>query len=492
MRLKKTLGILILALIVLVIGFYFILTHLGVEPGEYRVVVGPPGNTYADPEFYKEEEKEEETIPVSELPEAVAEQLKILVPDFGETFIGKDERDEGVIWLIKTSSIDGKFYFLQIWSDGRIGRITSGIDEIVETERRVFHRGKIQEISTDQVPKHVFESAKPFQSGLEFTKAYSVDAVGGHRYFVQFGSEKQGMIYSLNDDGEIRSAGRASLMIRPITLPKIETLEEIASNLSKYGDKYHVDKVIAKIQDVKLNPKKGFRFVVVGDSRSNLKVWQMVAQNINKRKPLFVINLGDMTRYGYSQNMDKYHFATLEEYANYFFLPIMGNHDCRRGGLSYEYVYGGPESRVYYFDYGNCRFIILDNCEGEDAVPWEEQIALADKWLSEKSDYHKFVFLHIPPPDVDKWAYHSMPPEMSAPFVKLMSKHEVDHVFMGHIHAYSTATYGGVDYTITGGGGAPLHTHYGKLGSVNNYVVVDVIKDKVKMKVVRFYPREKE
>ncbi|MCK4264228.1 MAG: hypothetical protein KAX27_04720, partial [Candidatus Aminicenantes bacterium] len=121
MRLKKTFGILIIALIVLVIGFYFILTHLGVEPGEYREVVGPPGNTYADPEFYKEEE----TIPVSELPEAVAEQLKILVPDFGETFIGKDERDEGVIWLIRTSYIDGKFYFLQIWSDGRIGRITS-------------------------------------------------------------------------------------------------------------------------------------------------------------------------------------------------------------------------------------------------------------------------------------------------------------------------------------------------------------------------------
>jgi hypothetical protein len=69
-----------------------------------------------------------------------------------------------------------------------------------------------------------------------------------------------------------------------------------------------------------------------------------------------------------------------------------------------------------------------------------------------------------------------------------MSQHSVDHVFLGHIHAYSTATYGGVDYTVTGGGGASLHTQYGEMGSRHHYVVVDVLKDKVEMTLVRFLP----
>jgi len=52
-------------------------------------------------------------------------------------------------------------------------------------------------------------------------------------------------------------------MLKPISW-KIETLEEIASNLSKYGDKFHVKEVIAKIQMMKFDKKEGFRFVVVG------------------------------------------------------------------------------------------------------------------------------------------------------------------------------------------------------------------------------------
>jgi len=60
----------------------------------------------------------------------------------------------------------------------------------------------------------------------------------------------------------------------------------------------------------------------------------------------------------------------------------------------------------------------------------------------------KFVFIHRPPAEIEKWAYHSMPYRMSRPFTKLMSQYKVDHVFCGHIHAYSTATYQGIPYTI--------------------------------------------
>ncbi|MEA2005472.1 MAG: metallophosphoesterase [Acidobacteriota bacterium] len=276
----------------------------------------------------------------------------------------------------------------------------------------------------------------------------------------------------------------------PSVQPKIETIEEIKSNLSKYGDKFYVNRLIKQVKSIKFNKQKGFRFVVFGDSRDNLEIFQMIVKSIKESQPLFAVNTGDMTPYGYSFDMDKYLFSTLEKYANYPFFPVMGNHDCRRGSLAYTFAFG-DESRVYHFDYGNCRFIILDNCERDNAMPWDKQLMLADRWLSEKKNYIKFVFMHKPPTDVEIWAYHAMPHEMSAPLVKLMSKHKVDHVFCGHIHAYSTATYGGVEYTVTGGGGAPLDSQYGELGSCYHYVIVDVLPDKIDMKVVRFLPAKK-
>lgn len=476
---KKVLWITVLVIIFITIGLGLILTPLDLRPTKYKEVVRNAGNAYADPAFYKNS--------ISELPKAVAEQLKIVVPNPVWITIEKVTEDEDIIWEIGTRSHDGRHYSLELWLDGRIRRIISRFGRVVEAGKRIFYPKKIQEILIDQVPEEVLKSTEPLRYGLELTKAYSVDAVGGHRYFIQFGSGDKSIVISLTDEGEIRSAGWASSMLKPITW-KIETLDEIASNLSKYGNKYHVDEVIAKIQTIKFDKQDGFRFIVVGDTRSNCKIWETIAQSLNKWQPLFVINIGDMTRYGYSDAMKEYLFSVLEKYANYSFLPVMGNHDCRRGSLQYEYAFGGDASRVYHFDYGDCRFIILDNNEGEGMMLWEEQLTLAEKWLSEKSEYRKFVFVHKPPYDVEKWAYHSMPSEMSAPFVKLMSKHKVNHVFSGHIHAYSTATYGGVEYTVTGGGGASLQSHYGELGSVHHYIVVDVLPDNIEMKVVCLLP----
>ncbi|MFC2161968.1 metallophosphoesterase family protein, partial [Acidobacteriota bacterium] len=264
--------------------------------------------------------------------------------------------------------------------------------------------------------------------------------------------------------------------------------DEIQGNLSQYGDKYHVETVLEKIDTAGIDIDKGFRFVVLGDNRSNLRVWQTVVESINKWNPLFAINLGDLTLNGYSWDMGGYYFQTLEEYAKYPLLAVAGNHDVRSGGLAYEYIFGGKDSRVFHFDVGNCRFVILDNTDDESAIPWEDQLQMADEWLDVDMQY-KFVFAHTPIYEVEKWTWHSMTEEMSGPFVKLMSKHSVDHVFFGHIHAYSTATYDGIEYTVTGGAGAGIHRRYGKSGSVNHYMVIDILPDSIEMRVVQLIPR---
>lgn len=76
-------------------------------------------------------------------------------------------------------------------------------------------------------------------------------------------------------------------------------------------------------------------------------------------------------------------------------------------------------------------------------------------------------------------------------FSELMSKHQVDHVFFGHIHAYSTATLNNVKYTITGGGGAELANRFGPEGNVHHYVICDVLPDgTIKQQIIRFDKHE--
>lgn len=97
------------------------------------------------------------------------------------------------------------------------------------------------------------------------------------------------------------------------------------------------------------------------------------------------------------------------------------------------------------------------------------------------------------PKNIDKWAYHAWGDEESKVFTDLMTKHKVAEVYLGHIHAYSTAKYGGVNYTISGGGGAELHDRYGPMGNVHHYIICDVSPyGTVKLQVVRFYDTTKE
>jgi hypothetical protein len=44
---------------------------------------------------------------------------------------------------------------------------------------------------------------------------------------------------------------------------------------------------------------------------------------------------------------------------------------------------------------------------------------------------------------------------------KLLKKYGVKTVFLGHIHLYDEMSYDGIEYIISGGGGAPLYRQYG-------------------------------
>lgn len=457
----------------------------GIVSVTFKEVVVPAGNTYADPKLLSPVEY----LPFDVLPAAVAEQFKEIAPEYKNLYIQKHGSKKNVSWSIKTMLGEKNYYTFSFLPDGKITRIRSYLNDETENAGKIFREGNIYEILPDQIPDQVLNRLSLFGFEERPSRAYSVKAEGGQRVFVQLGNVKNRMILSFTEEGEIRSAGRAQSMLRAYRPPRIEPIEEVQENLSKYGDRFHVNNVLKKIGNVHVDENESFRFVVFGDTRSDLQVWKAVLQSINKWEPLFAVNLGDLTLNGYSMDMDGYFVQALDKYARFPLLAVPGNHDVRSGGLPFEYIFGGKDSRVFHFDVSNCRFIIMDSTGVKSAVSWEEQLQMADEWLEVNKQY-KFVFIHTPLFEVEKWNYHSMEKEMSAPFAKLMSKHSVDHVFFGHIHAYSTATYEGVKYTITGGGGAGLHEEFGEMGAVNHYVIVDILPESIEMRVVHLIAKE--
>ena len=260
-----------------------------------------------------------------------------------------------------------------------------------------------------------------------------------------------------------------------ITRPK--TFADQLKQLDPYIEKYAVENVIRRVQEVPFDAENGFRFVVFGDSKGKVSLFGRIVENINAEEPLFVIGVGDLVRSGSIKEYQDF-LKFLEERADYKFLPVIGNHDIGHQKKEFTYLFGKLD---YSFDYGGCRFVILDNSTG---LLTKEQLSLADDQLKKARALRKFVFLHMPPKNISKWAWHSFS-KGSNKFVNLMKKHQVDEVFMGHIHAYSTAERDGVRYTVTGGGGASLHKRYGPEGNANHYVVVDVKEDGIRQKVVR-------
>jgi 3',5'-cyclic AMP phosphodiesterase CpdA len=232
----------------------------------------------------------------------------------------------------------------------------------------------------------------------------------------------------------------------------------------------------------------------MGDSRSNHDLWVNITKHINQLhpKPEFVINTGDIVPRGYTSEYLEYYIPPLLETDIPFFVAI-GNHDDGDNATAFEYqTLFGNNSLNYYFDYSNRRFVFVDNVTS--VTPYEKTLAWLRRVLKETPEDHKIVVsAHKPIATMLKWAYHSWDLKNSLVFMNLMSEYNAEHVFFGHIHAYSTAELEGIDYTISGGGGAGLHDRFGPLGNVHHYIICDVGADgSIEQKVARFYKAEEE
>jgi 3',5'-cyclic AMP phosphodiesterase CpdA len=445
--------------------------------GPWRVEFGPPGN-----EFYE--------VPTAKAPppsDAVLKWVKIFAPG---AEVKEWEIDDGVYEI--DAEVGEEQYKFDVTPEGELlgfgyENNTTGVEEQAD---ELVLRGTKKRIAVSAVPDAALEFLAKAIPDAKPRKAWTADTIVGPRYVILLGESA----FYARPDGQIRTGGLVSEgaldEIDPPIKPGSKSFNaELRKLLGQYRQRFNFKNQIEKLGKRPGSADGSFRYVVIGDSRSQWELWSNIVKHIDglEPKPDFVINSGDIVPKGYAREYYEYYIPPLLQTDIPYFVAI-GNHDDGSDSMAREYQYlFGRKALNYYFDYGKARYVFIDTVT--KVQPYEETLKWLDKTLADTpKGYRKYVAAHKPPSTIEKWAYHAWDEAYSKVFTDLMTKHQVDEVYLGHIHAYSTATFGGINYTLSGGGGAGLHDRYGPLGNVHHYVICDVMADgTVKQQVVRFY-----
>jgi len=449
--------------------------------GPWRIEVGPPGN-----EFYEEPEK---APPPSE---TILQWVKIFAP--GAT-VKEWDTDDGIYEINARIGEDEEYTFYVKPKGELLGfKYENDAANVDEDAGEIVLRGTRKSIAVGEIPEAALETLAKAMPDARPSKAWTADTIVGPRYVILIGEAA----FYARSDGQIRTGGLVSLgALDEIDPPVKSDPESFNAELSKllgqYRDRFNFKNQIEKLGRGPKSTDGSFRYVVMGDSRSQWELWSSIIKHIDglDPKPDFVINSGDIVPTGYAKEYHDYYVRGLLK-TDIPYLVAIGNHDDSSDSMAREYRYlFGENALNYYFDYGRARYVFIDNVT--DVQPYEETLKWLEKTLADTPEgYRKYVAAHKPPSTIEKWAYHAWDDSSSPVFTDLMTKYNVDEVYLGHIHAYSTAHYNGVDYTLSGGGGAGLHDRYGPLGNVHHYIICDVMADgTVKQQVVRFYKDSK-
>jgi hypothetical protein len=233
--------------------------------------------------------------------------------------------------------------------------------------------------------------------------------------------------------------------------------------------------------------KAPFRFAVYGDSRTGHQNHTNIVRDMSSHEPAFVLNTGDLVESGADPADWAAFFGIIAPLANGTpYWPSLGNHDLPPD--LYKQYFSLPGNEMYYsFDYGGAHFIALDSTgglsEGSAQLGWLR----GDLAASSASDW-RFVFFHYPP--YSSGLGHGSNLTLRALLDPLFVQYRVSAVFNGHDHDYEHADpKNGVQYFVTGGGGAPLapsgHGDFTvRSESVFHHLIVDVGVDPFHTKVI--------
>ncbi|HBN09692.1 MAG TPA: hypothetical protein DD435_13915 [Cyanobacteria bacterium UBA8530] len=227
------------------------------------------------------------------------------------------------------------------------------------------------------------------------------------------------------------------------------------------------------------NVGKPFSFAVFGDSRPNdgdepPEDFGRVVAAMAKQSPVFAVGVGDnvqLTPGGFLSITDKLVRGRYDAYLRALnplgrSVPVFmaaGNHDrtwdpTALKGFKEAFVLPQNGTSTYYsWDYANVHLVVLDSEKAYEKVDLgAAQLNWLAKDLASSKQPVKLVFLHRPlfggahSNDFE----HSNQPQRSE-LIALFKKNGVSAVFCGHDHYYRHLEVEGIDWTVTGGAGAP-------------------------------------
>ncbi len=217
---------------------------------------------------------------------------------------------------------------------------------------------------------------------------------------------------------------------------------------------------------------------IVGDTQgtSAWEFWRerndrerkLILDEINHRKPAFVVNLGDLTTWGGSnkpwQEFDDRHRAFRENKTPYF--PILGNHEFYGNDEKALENYFGRfphlgQRRWYSFTWKNVGWVMTDSSFSKlTRAQTEQQLRWYFTQLEkfEKMAEVDFVVVccHEPPFTNSRVVPPSKETEVgfAVPFLKF---HKTRLFLSGHSHSYERFQKKDKIFVVSGGGGGPRH-----------------------------------
>lgn len=237
---------------------------------------------------------------------------------------------------------------------------------------------------------------------------------------------------------------------------------------------------------------KLIEFAVMGDNRSNPRMFNILCKEIKKKNPTFSIYLGDICynpRY-YSWKKEFFTQENLDLISEVPFFNAIGNHEnwTKNTKAFLQSPSKGKTNDSYYsFDYGNVHFLILNTETGISKGSKQYKFVKMD--LESTSKKWKIVAFHIP-------AYcaggHGESKTMIKVTKELFEPNKVDVVLTGHSHFYQHNLVNGIHHFVLGGAGAPTYSPGKKdytLKSLRtyHYVIFDVNSNKLLMNVYDIY-----
>lgn len=229
-----------------------------------------------------------------------------------------------------------------------------------------------------------------------------------------------------------------------------------------------------------------FRFAVYGDTRSNPAENDKVLSQMHSYNPEFIVNTGDEVSSGSSASDWAEFFNVISKYSNdTCYWPSIGNHDLPAGtDFNYRKYFSLPNNeRWFSFDYANSHFAVLDTESPYENGTEQNDWLKADLGEANNRSGWTFVMFHRPP--YSSGGGHGSDLDVRRALDYVFVENNVTAVFNSHDHIYEHADPGnGVQYFVTGGGGAPLYSagtswFTVKSASVHHFLILDVTEDRV-------------